>query len=97
MSSTATTYAPVTITRIDRADWDGELVSEGQHIVYGAIGFTREQFEALGLDEDGEAHPVELAWEKVLDEVFEELHPKIADLFYKAVNKRLPWTWEPER
>lgn len=33
----------------------------------------------------------------MIDEVFHEFHPRIRDLFYEAINCRLPRTGEPER
>ena len=30
-------------------------------------------------------------------EVFAEIHDQIADLFYEAIQRRLPWTWEEDR
>lgn len=97
--ATTTPYAPVTVEKIDRADWDSDPVEEGQHVLYGAYGFTAAQFEPQQRETDasGIEHPAIVAWDAMLDEVMREVHPKIADLFYEAINRRLPWTWEPER
>lgn len=88
--ATATNLEPVTISEIKREDWDGVEVESGQHVQFGALGFARPVFDSIADDE----HPSFGAWDELLDEVFEEVHPKIADLFYEAINRRLPWTWE---
>lgn len=100
--ATTITQAPVTVPSIDRADWDANTVEEGQHVLYGAYGFTRPYFDPLQSEYDrtagiNDSHPAIAAWDELLDEVMAEVHPKIADLFHEAISKRLPWTWEPER
>ena len=100
--ATATSLEPVTIAAIDRSDWDSEEVASGQHVLYGAYGFTRDMFDDLpddpsSTDDHPLEHPAIVAWDAMMEEVFAELHPKIADLFYEAIQRRLPWTWEPER
>lgn len=90
--TTTTTFSPITITEIRREDWDGDTVAEGQHVSFGAMGFVQRHFDPL---ED--YHPAFGEWDKLSEEVFEEVHGKIADLFYEAIQRRLPWTWEPER
>ena len=92
MATTTATPERVTVTRIGRDDWDGEEVASGQHVSFGALGFFRPTFDELP-----DYHPALEEWDKMLDEVFEELHPRIADLFDEAINRRLPWTWDPER
>lgn len=50
------------------------------------------------LEDLDEEHPALMAWEKqVVDSAIEEIMPAVADLLHEAINKRLPWTWEPER
>lgn len=101
--ATANALAPVTVPSIDRADWDSTVVDEGQHVLYGAYAFTDRYFEPLEAEyrrftgSDSESHPATIAWDAMLEDVMREVHPKIADLFYEAISRRLPWTWEPER
>lgn len=93
--STETTYRPVTVDHLDRDSWDMDGdIAEGQGIGMAAIGFTAAQFETL---EPDDGHPGVIAWERVVDEAIEEIGPQVRDLLYEALQKRLPWTWEPSR
>lgn len=49
-----------------------------------------------GLPDLPDSHPAVDAWEKLMNEVIEEVRPEVARLFTEAVERRLPWTWEPE-
>lgn len=42
-------------------------------------------------------HPAFFAWDLLIDEVRAEVAPELARLMTEAINRRLPWTWEPER
>lgn len=44
-----------------------------------------------------DTHPGVMAWERVVDEALAEIDTQVRDLLYEALNRRLPWTWEPER
>lgn len=95
--ATETTYRPVTVTQLDRERWDDhDQLADGQGLAMAAIGFTSDQFNGLPSDESGD-HPALEAWEGMVEEVFEELHPNIADLFADAIERHLPWRREPER
>jgi hypothetical protein len=87
-----TTTTPLRITTLDRLGWDQEQLDDGQGLENGAIGFTDDQFEREGW-------PVEavIAWERVVDEAAAEISPQVRDLLHEALQRRLPWTWEPER
>ena len=91
--STTTLPERVVIDRIDRDDWDGGQVASGQGVEFGALGFAQPVFQQIDTDE----HPAFAAWDEMVEEIFEELHPKIRDLFYEAISARLPFVWEPER
>jgi hypothetical protein len=43
-----------------------------------------------------EPEPVS-AFEPIVSEVIAEVAADVADLLAAAMNRRLPWTWEPER
>jgi hypothetical protein len=87
------TQQPVTVASLDRDKWDqhGEM-ADGESIASSAIGLTDDQFLPLGDD-----HPAILAWERVVDEAMAEINLQVRDLLCKALERRLPWTWEPER
>jgi hypothetical protein len=91
--STTTTYRPVTIDHLDRERWDdhGDL-ADGQGFEMAAIGLTAAQFEELRSE-----HPAVAAWERVVDEAMAEIAPQMRDLLIAALERRLPWTWEPDR
>lgn len=47
-----------------------------------------------GYEEDTDALR---AWGKLRDEAVAEILPDVARMLTEAINRRLPWTWEPER
>jgi hypothetical protein len=90
--STTAILEPVTVTRLDRDKWDqhGEM-ADGESIASSALGFTDDQFRPLPDD-----HPGIIAWERVVDEAIVEIGPQVRDLLCQALERRLPWTWEPD-
>ncbi len=86
--TTEMTYRPVTVSELDRDKWDmdGDM-AEGQGIGMAAVGFTDGQFP--------DDHPAAIAWERTVDEAIAEIGPQVRDLLYDALQRRLPWTWEP--
>lgn len=86
------TYRPLTVTTLDRDGWDEHEIAEGQGLCMAAVGFTLRQVRRLP-----DEHPGVLAWERVVDEAIVEISPQVRDLLYAALERRLPWTWEPER
>lgn len=89
--TTATT--PLRVTTLDRDGWDkyGDI-AEGQGIGMAAVGFTDGQFDGLSPE-----HPGVAAWERLVDEAVTEISPQLRVLLAAAIERRLPWTWEPER
>jgi len=47
------------------------------------------------LDPMEDEHPAGLAWERLCDEVADEIAADVADLLTEAIRRRMPWTWEP--
>lgn len=90
--ATTTTHPPIRVERLHRNGWGSAYYNEGQGLEMAALGFTEEQFEQY---ED--EHPGFMAWDRVLSEVRAEIGPQVRDLFYEALERRLPWTWEAER
>lgn len=82
-----TTTRPVTIDSIPAIDTDSDQFRFG--MTDGLF------FDAMPEVPDG--HPAVAAWERVMDETLAEVGPEIARVFTEAVERRLPWTWEPER
>lgn len=82
---------PLRITRLDRDKWDIDSTIEGQGLAFAAVGFTEGQFD--GRPEDDAAA---IAWDRVVDEAIAEIGPQVGDLLYAALQRRLPWTWDPD-
>lgn len=87
-----TQYRPVTIDHLDRSAWpdDGSSSSDGLPLV--ACELYAEQVDDLEDD-----HPAGLAFQDVVDEAIEEVNDQIRDLVADAIERRLPWRWEPAK
>lgn len=46
---------------------------------------------------DGDETDALRAWDAVKTEAADEILPDVARMLTEAINRRLPWTWEPER
>ncbi len=42
-------------------------------------------------------HPSFWVWDRMVDAAIAEIAPDVARMLSEAINRRLPWTWEPER
>lgn len=47
--------------------------------------------------EDGDETEALRAWDALKNAAAEEIAPDVARMLTEAINRRLPWTWEPER
>lgn len=81
---------PIIVRRVDvTPESTLEALDDGQSLAYAvnSPGFT--PFT------DGEDHPAALAFEREIDAALAEAAPEIAEAIRRAVERRLPWTWEP--
>jgi hypothetical protein len=95
MSATQTPRRFV-IAAIDREGFLNDELRDGYGLGEGAVGFTPHVFD--GAEEAGDAANLAgIAWEKqIVDPAIEEVLPQIRDLLASAIERRLPWTWEPQ-
>lgn len=93
----STTLSPVTVRRYGRLADSHEAIRE----IVGGLGYADHVIRKAELEairEDDDAEPAYIAWEKeVIDDAAAEIAPQVADMLNAAIERRLPWTWEPER
>jgi hypothetical protein len=95
-----TTTTPVTIrpvTRDDLTDYGRQELRDG---LSGALHDLdgRQWNPAYDALEGEEIQPDAVpAYGALVDEAVDEVLPQALDLLVEAMNRRLPWTWEPER
>ncbi len=95
---TTATPQSVTVTRddIDRQAFDFEQTRDGQGLSMGAIGLYSRALDPTR-DSDTSESRAEFAFERdIVDPAIEEVMPQIRDLIADAIERRMPWTWEPE-
>lgn len=92
-----TTMTSVRVGRVEGAaidpdDLDLEAIRDGLSDAFASV-------TAVGLEElyRNPENPVVLAFERdVVDAAIAEIAPQVADMMRAAIDKRLPWTWEPK-
>ncbi len=67
-----------------------ETIRDGQSI---ALAIKTRDLPSI---EDGTDY-VGVAWDRYVDKALEEAAPEIAEVLQRVIERRLPWTWEPER
>ncbi len=96
--TTATTYRPIRIATLPEMvtnDLSMEHLRDGMGNAVAELGIS-ELHEALR-GHDDEEHPALFAFERMVDAAVAEIAPDVARLLSEALDRRLPWTWEPER
>jgi hypothetical protein len=92
-----TTTTSVTIGHVTPTAEAIEAIENG--LGEALLAMDTDQWDAA-YDElvDGEIEPDAVsAFETVRDAVAAEIAPAVAQMLGEAINRRLPWTWEPER
>jgi len=98
--TTATTYRPIRIATLPEMvtnDLSMEHLREGMGTAVAELGVSELHETLRGHDDDDEEHPALLAFERMVDAATAEIALDVARLLTEAINRRLPWTWEPER
>ena len=96
-----TTATPVRVESFPNIADDPEALSE---LRSGLLNAETEanadhmsDMEAQFWTPDGGETDALLAWSKVTEAATDEILLDVARLLSEAINRRLPWTWEPER
>lgn len=89
-----TTQTPrLAIDAIEREGFLWEDVDLGS----GAVGFTSAVFESVNDWPDEVFNQAASAWEKeVVNPAIREVMPQIRNLLADAIERRLPWEWQPK-
>jgi hypothetical protein len=95
-----TTKTPVTVRPVPDArevPAAMEALREGLHLAANELDCQQwdAAYHAL---QGNEAEPAAVAaFAPVVNAAVEEVLPEVAGLLTRALNRRLPWTWEPKR
>lgn len=96
-----TTTAPIRLERFpniaDHSDAVGELRSGLLNTDAAASHEILDAARGSFWTDDGEETDALHAFDTMKEEAVEEILPDVARMLTEAINRRMPWTWEPER
>jgi len=95
-----TTATPVRVESFPNIADDPKALSElrsGLLNTDAVADHMSDTLEAQFWTPDGGETDALLAWSKVKEAATDEILLDVARLLTEAINRRLPWTWEPER